>query len=46
MWENINYPKKKKLFRLLLGWGLTALFIAAITGIFYGILHTKSLQTE
>ncbi len=34
------------MLRLFLGWGLTALFIAAITGIFYGILYGKGHAVE
>ena len=42
IWENINYPSSKRFGRILLGWTLSALFIAFITVIFYFILKWKT----
>lgn len=41
IWENINFPQEKRVIRLVIGWVLTALFIAAVTGVFYAILTAK-----
>lgn len=46
IWENINFPQEKRIVRLAIGWGLTALFIAAITGLFYVILIAKVHAVE
>jgi hypothetical protein len=42
IWENVNYPSSKRVGRILLGWTLSALFIAVITGVFYWILKWKT----
>ena len=42
MWEYVNYPSAKRFGKILLGWTLSALFIAVITVIFYFILEKKS----
>jgi hypothetical protein len=42
IWENFNYPSSKRFGRILLGWTLSALFIAFITVIFYFILKWKT----
>lgn len=41
IWENINFPQEKRIIRLVIGWVLTALFIAAVTAVFYAILTAK-----
>lgn len=46
IWENINFPQEKRIIRLIIGWALTALFIAAVTGVFYGILTAKGHAVE
>lgn len=46
IWENINFPQEKRIIKLLIGWGLTALFIAAVTGVFYVILTAKGHAVE
>ena len=46
LWENINYPRKRRYARIFVGWLLSVLFVASVTVIFYFILVEKSELLE
>ena len=46
IWHHINTPRSTKRVRQLLGWLMTIVFMAAITGLFYLVIKEKSLMVE
>ena len=39
IWENLNYPKNERWFKVLIGWLLSLIVLGAITGIVYILIH-------
>ena len=46
MWEHINYPRHKRIIRIAIGWTLSILFIAALTGVFFLLIREKTHLVE
>lgn len=42
IWDNINYPKYKRLLRVILGWALSIVFVAIILVPFYFLVDYKA----
>ena len=40
----MNYPKNERWIKVLIGWVLSILFLAAVTAIFYALIHTKGYK--
>ena len=46
IWENFNLPKKKRIFRTILGWLFSLIVLVAVFIVFYFILIEKSTLLE
>ena len=46
IWENLNYPKNQRWFKVLIGWLLSLLVLGAITGIVYILIHEKGIRLD
>ena len=42
-WEHINYPEHRRVGRMIAGWIMTTIFLAAITTVFFFLLSEKSM---